>query len=124
MQISFVGNVGQDAEIKTSKHDNKSFVRFSVAVNEGTGDDKVTTWFSCTTPFEKLAKHLTKGSKVTVMGGRLSINKGEDGRIFYNVNGGEVVPTWLDKDAAPNAPAPTRAPSAGAYAESHDDIPF
>ena len=123
MQISFVGNVGQDAEIKTSKHDNKTFVRFSVAVNDGTGVDKVTTWFSCTTPFEKLAKHLTKGSKVTVMGGRLSINKGDDGRIFYNVNGGEVVPTWLEKDAATSAPALTRAPAASQY-DDHSDIPF
>lgn len=119
MQISFVGNVGQDAEIKTSKQDNKTFVRFSVAVNEGAGDDKTTTWFSCTTPFEKLAKHLTKGSKVTVIGGRLSINKGDDGRVFYNVNGGEVQPTWLEKDDA----APRAAPAAAQY-DKHDHIPF
>lgn len=59
-----IGNIGQDAELKTTE--SGSFYSFSVAVNEKDS----TVWFSVTAPtrFEKVAQYLKKGTKVYIEG--------------------------------------------------------
>jgi single-strand DNA-binding protein len=59
-----IGNIGQDAELKTI--DSGSFYSFTVAVN----DKESTTWFSvaAASRFEKVAPYLKKGTKVYIEG--------------------------------------------------------
>lgn len=68
--ITIVGNLGSDPDMRTTPS-GKFVTSFSVAVNEGSGDKKNTTWFkvSC---WDKLAEttmqYLTKGRLVLAEG--------------------------------------------------------
>jgi len=72
--LTIVGNVGADAEVKFTK-DGQAIVSFNVAVNKitGKGDNRksVVTWFQVTVwgeYGEALADYLRKGTLVTVTG--------------------------------------------------------
>jgi single-strand DNA-binding protein len=68
--ITIAGNIGKDAVVRTTGQ-GKKVAGWSVAVDDGFGDSKRTLWFDCALwgeRGEKLAPHLTKGSKVTVSG--------------------------------------------------------
>jgi single stranded DNA-binding protein len=69
--ITILGNIGRAPEIKTTQS-GKSYCAFSVAVNDGYGDKKETTWYSVKIFNEKsaatAAKILAKGSTVQVIG--------------------------------------------------------
>lgn len=77
-----IGHVGRVGELKTS-NSGKEYTRFSLAVSEGKGENKTTTWFECTA-FGITAKNfvewITVGSVVYVEG-NLGIRayKGKDG---------------------------------------------
>jgi single-strand DNA-binding protein len=69
--IQFVGNVGKDPESQYTP--NGSMVtKFSVAVNNGYGEKKTTTWYNCEVwgekPGEAVKQNVQKGSKVFVSG--------------------------------------------------------
>jgi single-strand DNA-binding protein len=67
----FIGNVGQDAEVKEVGKDNNLVMNFSVAVKTGYGDRAVTHWVQCAMwgdRVEKLQQYITKGTKVVVKG--------------------------------------------------------
>jgi len=81
-KIIIVGRVGQAPTIKTSKYGNQ-FATFSVAVDNGWGENKTTDWYNVTT-FGKLAENVTKftqkGSIVCVSGSlKLSSYKDKNG---------------------------------------------
>lgn len=68
--ITIMGTVGKDAQ--TRQAGSSSVTGFSVAVNSRKGREETTDWFECSiwgTRGEKLASHITKGSKVAVSGG-------------------------------------------------------
>lgn len=77
--VNLVGRLGQDPELKTSKS-GTSFVKFSIATNDGFGDNKKTNWHNCTA-FGKgadiIAKYVKKGSEIAVSGS-IDYNKHED----------------------------------------------
>lgn len=78
-KVNLVGRLGKDPEISTSSN-GKTFVKFSLATNDGYGDNKKTNWHSCTA-FGKVAeiieKHVKKGNELAVSGS-IDYNKYED----------------------------------------------
>ena len=69
-KITLLGNVGRAPEIKTSKA-GKTYCAFSVAVNEGYGEKKTTTWYNVSVWGEAAptaSKILGKGSSVYIEG--------------------------------------------------------
>lgn len=68
--ITIAGNIGKDAVVRTTQGGDR-ITGWSVAVEDGFGQNKRTLWFDCSWfggRGEKLAQYLTKGSKITVSG--------------------------------------------------------
>ena len=77
--ISIVGRVGRDPELKWTK-DQKPVVTFSVATDHGKDDFKKTTWHNVVcfdSLAENVAQSIVKGSRV-IVAGRLDISDYED----------------------------------------------
>tara|TARA_R110000744_G_scaffold136983_4_gene247323 strand:- start:222 stop:695 length:474 start_codon:yes stop_codon:yes gene_type:complete len=67
----FVGNVGQDGQVKEVGKDNTLVLNFSVAVKTGYGQRAETLWVQCAIwgdRAEKLEQYITKGTKLVVKG--------------------------------------------------------
>jgi len=68
--VTIAGSVGKDAILRRTQ-DGSPVLGFSVAVNDGYGENKSTMWFDVSIfgqRAEALEKHITKGSKITVSG--------------------------------------------------------
>ena len=71
--ITIAGNIGKDAEIRTTGNGDK-VAGFSVAVDNGkdsNGNRRDSTWFDCSLwgkRAESLAPYIKKGGKITVSG--------------------------------------------------------
>jgi single-strand DNA-binding protein len=76
---NFIGRVGKSPEIRSTQG-GKDVCTFSLAVDDGWGDNKKVTWLSLVT-WDKLAKfcsdYLTKGSLIFVSG-KLQIREWDD----------------------------------------------
>ena len=73
------GNLTKDADLKYTQND-KAYSKFSIANNEGFGDNKKTNFFNCTLfgkSAENLNRFLVKGQKVLVTG-RVDLGKYTD----------------------------------------------
>ena len=73
-QVTFIGNVGREAELQTSTND-KLHSRFSLAVDTFSGKEKEAMWLSISawgSLAEQVSKVVKKGSLVLV-NGRLSV---------------------------------------------------
>ena len=99
-KIILCGNLTKDMEVKIykgkTKKDNDNIVgRFTLAVNEGYGENKKTTFIPITIfnkTVENLEEYLIKGTKVNVVG-RLDINniETEEGyKTFVSVVSNEI----------------------------------
>ena len=89
--LTLVGRVTKDAELRFNA-DGKQVSNFSLAVDDGYGDNKKTIWFRCSLwgkRAESLNQYLTKGQQVVVIG-RLSHDEGNPR-------------TWTGKDGTTNA---------------------
>ena len=71
-KIEIIGNVVADAELKQSKSGNQ-YVSFTVAVNEGNGDEKRTTYYDVGTSKTGVLNYIKKGRTIYVSG-RLSLS--------------------------------------------------
>lgn len=134
--ITIQGRLGRDPELKTVGQ--KSLCTFSIAHDDGWGDNKRTFWIAVEAWEKKAdfcAKHLRKGQRVTVAG-RLKVREYEkDGqkRLAVEIVAQDVEPEWGDKaqgqPAATPAPAPERrqAPpqawSSSGGPSRFDDVP-
>ena len=95
-KLVITGNLTKDPE-KRATQAGKLIAAFTVAVNEGRGENKTTTFFNCTA-WEKTAeavlKFLKKGAKVAVVGPvsarAYNPNTGGDPRAVLEVNAREV----------------------------------
>lgn len=83
--VSLTGNLGQDAEVRQAGK--TTVTTFSLATNDGWGDNKKTNWHNLEIwgeRGERIAQYLTKGANVTVQG---SLDyqswEGEDGNKKY-----------------------------------------
>ena len=68
--VVIAGRLGKDAELRRTQGGDP-VLGFSVAVDDGYGDNKRTLWFRCSMwgkRAQSLDGHLTKGSAVTVAG--------------------------------------------------------
>jgi single-strand DNA-binding protein len=68
--ITIAGRLGKNAETRRTQ-DGKPVLNFTVAVDDGYGDNKKTMWFDCAMygdRGEKIAQYLTKGTAVAVSG--------------------------------------------------------
>ena len=77
--IILTGNITKDAELRYTAND-KAYSKFSIANNEGYGDNKKTNFFNCTLwgkSAENLNRFLTKGQKVLITG-RVELGKYTD----------------------------------------------
>ncbi len=87
IMVNVVGNIGKDAELKTTPT-GKMVCNFSVASSDR---NKATTWVGCAVwgaRGEKLAKYLTKGSKVAVSGSMST--REHNGKTYLEVDVSEV----------------------------------
>lgn len=133
-----IGRLGRDAETRYTA-DGKPITTFAVAVDDGFGDRKVTSWIDCAMFGErgpKIAEFIRKGDRIGVTGSiRLDTYKTRDGleksKIAMRVQDVTLLSAKQDSgNGTPrsNAPATTqRAPRAtdeprGEFVE--DDIPF
>lgn len=69
IKLEIIGNLGKDSEIKVIN--GKNYNAFPVAVSEGYGENKKTTWVNVMKfagENDKLGQYLTKGTKVYVSG--------------------------------------------------------
>lgn len=89
-QITIAGRLGNDAVLRTTQQGEK-VAGFSVAVDDGRGQDKRTVWFEVSLwgrRGEALAQYLTKGTAVAVSGD-LSTRE-HDGRTYLTVRADQV----------------------------------
>lgn len=104
--IHFTGNVGRDAEHRTTS--NGEVCNFSVAVKQGYGTDAPTAWYRVEVWGKRasgLTPHITKGLKVAVAGEFII---GEyDGKPEYRVKAGEV--EFLSQGGTPTRKATNMA---------------
>lgn len=73
-KVILIGRLGRDPELKTAQS-GKSYCNFTLATNDGFGDNKRTDWHNVTAfgiTAESICKYLKKGSICTI-----------DGRIQY-----------------------------------------
>ena len=99
-KVILCGNLTKDMDVKiikgkTKKSDDTIVGRFTIAVNEGYGENKKTTFIPITIfnkTVENLEEYLIKGTKVNVVG-RLDINnvETEEGyKTFVSVISNEI----------------------------------
>lgn len=89
-RINLVGRLGKNPETQQSAS-GRTYVRFSLATNDGYGETKKTNWHSCVAfgkTGEILAKYVGQGDFLAVSG-RLEYNKTED-KVYSNVIVGEI----------------------------------
>ena len=139
--VVVVGNLGKDPEIR-STGSGKKVASFSLAVDQGYGDNKKTEWVNCLA-WEKLAElteRFLKRGKTVALSGYLQTSSWEDKQSGQKRYKTEVVArdiTFMDSGSRSDggtrqAPAPRQqaAPQARATAPaedafiSDDDLPF
>jgi single-strand DNA-binding protein len=119
--LTIAGNIGKDAVTRTTQNGD-SVTGWTVAVDDGWGDNKRTLWFDCSLwgkRGEKLAGYLTKGTKVAVSG-ELSTREHE-GKTYLTLRVADVTLQGGGQDR------PTEKPGGGSYAGGDDlvdAIPF
>lgn len=135
-QICIAGRLGKDAELRRTQNGDP-VLGFSVAVDDGYGQNKRTLWFRCRVwgkRGEALADHLRKGSAVTVSGD-LSTDEYE-GKTNLTVRVNEVTLQGGKQDGERRESRPARQEQGmydrddprtggGSYAaDLSDEIPF
>ena len=137
-----IGRLGRDAEVRYTA-DGKAITTFAVAVDDGFGDRKVTSWIDCALFGErgpKISEFIRKGDRIGVTGSiRLDTYKTRDGedksKIAMRVqdvtllgdkredgNDRQQPSRPARQQAAPQRQAPQRSAPVDDFAE--DDIPF
>ena len=74
-RVMLTGNITRDADLRYTQND-KAYSKFSIANNEGYGENQKTNFFNCTLwgkGAENLNRFLVKGQKVLITG-RVDIN--------------------------------------------------
>jgi single-strand DNA-binding protein len=119
-QITIAGKLGKDAELRSTQNGDK-LASFSVAVDDGYGQNKRTLWFDCTVfgkRGETLAPMLSKGTPVTVSGD-LSTREHND-KTYLTVRVNELTLQGGRKQEERGGYDQSPAPSS----QIDDEIPF
>lgn len=130
--ITVAGNVGRDAELRSTQSGEK-VLGFSVAVEERGGQEKRTLWFDCSVwgkRGEALERHIRKGDKITVAG-EFSTRE-HDGKTYLTVRASEVTlqgggqSAGSDRTGPGYSQRPTPPTGGGSYGDDalNDDVPY
>lgn len=127
-QVFIAGRLGKDAELRRTQSGDP-VLSFSVAVDDGYGQNKRTLWFDCSVwgkRGEALSAHLTKGSAVTVSGD-LSTREYE-GKTYLTVRVNELTLQSGKQERQDSQPAQRQQSyaeaSGGGPVDLDDSIPF
>lgn len=129
--VQLIGRLTRDPEVRATTGQNPTSVaRFSIAVNDGYGDNERTSFINIVV-FGKSAdnceKYLSKGRQVGITG-RIQTGKYEkDGRTIYTTDviasRVEFIGSKADNDNA-NDDAPEAPSGFGDFRSVDEDIPF
>lgn len=117
--IVIAGRTGKDAELRRLPNDGTPVLSWTVAVDEGRGDNKKTVWFDCSLfgkRGEALEQHMPKGTSVTVSG-ELSTRE-HNGKTYLTVRVNDVT-----LQGGKPAQARETSPSGGYGGSSYDADP-
>ena len=121
----FIGRVGRNAELRQTPS-GAQVLNWSMAVDSGYGDKKITLWIDCALWGErgaKLAQYILKGHLLEAHG-ELGTREHE-GKTYLTLRVLDVTLIQPLEVAQNNRPAPQEAPPATpAAADMDDDIPF
>ena len=90
VQVTILGRLGKDPEVKNYGDQGKSLTRLRVAAKQGYKDKETTSWFNVTAwgkQGEVIAKHFVKGNQI-LFNGKLEIREyeTEDGSTGKSVD--------------------------------------
>ena len=123
--ITIIGHLGREPEQRTAGQ--TSITNFSVAVNTGFGDRKVTTWWNVSLfgkQAESAAQYLHKGAAVCINGEpsqRPYTDKQGNEKLSLDINGKSWTFATDKSDAAESGVPAPGAPGGGDF---EDEIPF
>lgn len=120
--ITILGRLGRDPETRHTAQ-GKAVVSFSLAVDDGFGENKHTTWFRCQAwekTGEGIAKHFAKGDPILVVGNPISRE--------WTDNSGQkhaVLEINVQRWSFAGAKRDTASAASSSYSASNDeDVPF
>jgi len=115
--ITLLGRLGKDVDLKTSKNE-KHFATFSVATNDGFGENKKTNWHNCIAfgkTAEIIAKYVKKGDELCIRGSvEYALSKD---KIYTNIIVNEFTFVSGGKKTEQKKVEPQQS-------EDDDDLPF
>lgn len=122
--ITIAGRVGQDAVTRNTNSGNVT--SFSVAVDDGYGDNKSTMWFDCSIWGKRgdaVARFLIKGTPVTVSG---DLRRREhEGKTYLQIDARDLTLQGKPAQSPQQAAQQFQAPLGGAGGGlDGDDVPF
>ena len=122
-KVTLLGRLGKNPELMTSKS-GKSFCKFSLATNDGYGDNKKTNWHNCTAfgkSAEIIEKYVKKGNELCVSG---SIDHNEhEGKFYTSILVNDF--TFVGgKSESNETPQPPSVPAQPITHEDDGDLPF
>lgn len=115
--VHIIGRLGKDPE----QNEKQTMVSFSVATNDGWGENKKTNWHNCKAfgqVQELIMKHFRKGDMIGVSGS-VDYFKSEDGKYFTSILVREI--HFVGGGKSENTTEDTRDEI---KAEEPDDLPF
>jgi len=133
--FSAVGRIGSDADVRYTQG-GTAITAWPIAVDDGFGDKKVTTWIDCAMWGErgtKVADHIRKGDQLFVKGSiRLETYTTKDGveksKVAMRIEDLQFVGPKRDQapaqQAAPARPAPSRPSAPPSDNFDDDSVPF
>lgn len=126
--LTIAGRITRDAVTRSTQQGEK-VTGFSVAVDDGFGQNKRTLFFDCSMWGKRgdaLAQHLGKGSQVTVSGD-LSTREHE-GKTYLTIRVGDVTlqgkPSGERQQEQRQEQQRSGAPAGGSRSDYEDSIPF
>lgn len=132
IKLEIIGNLGKDSEVKVIN--GKNYNSFPVAVSEGYGDNKKTTWVNVLKfagDNDKLGQYLTKGTKIYVSGKpsiSAYVNKNNDPASDISIFANEIeLIGGIQYSSQEQTTAPSESPNPAAKkvkAEIQNDLPF
>lgn len=119
--LTIAGNIGKDAEVRVAGQG--KVTGWTVAVDDGWGDNKRTLWIDCNwwgARGEKVAQYIRKGGKITVSG-EMSTREHND-KTYITLNVSDV--TLQSKSEGGYDSGPSGGGSQGGHGPIDDDLPF
>lgn len=123
--VALIGNLTKDVELRYTT-DQKPIARFSIAVNDGYGDSKRTSYIPIVVfgkQAENADRYLSKGSKVAVNGRIQTGSYEKEGRTIYTTDIIASNIEFLSAKQSANSEKKPGEPS-GFTALSEDEVPF